>query len=192
LFIGICCSLLTLFIKGVKPYGHLLGYVPEAPAIYLDINQHHNAVEIPETKLFRYSGSLNFATNRFYKKALYDALGLNKKEQKANAYTSIRGNASNEKQNNGTVVRDEEMELNAFHYLILDFSMLAHIDIAGCHVLTEIKKDMVNRDVALYLAAPSDRVYDCLVHSMALGEGPFEVFTTLHDAVEYANAARTL
>lgn len=80
---------------------------------------------------------------------------------------------------------------SSFHYLVLDFSMLGHIDVAGCRLLSDIKKELEKRNIRMFISCPSDRVYDTLVHSMALGDGPFEIFPTLHDAVEYANACRT-
>lgn len=80
---------------------------------------------------------------------------------------------------------------SSFRFLVLDFSMLGHIDVAGCRLLSDIKKELEKRGIRIFIASPSDRVYDTLVHSMALGDGPFEIFPTLHDAVEYANACRT-
>lgn len=63
-----------------------------------------------------------------------------------------------------------------------------HLDVAGSAILTEILKEMQLLNVKVYLANPMDRVYDTLVHSMALGEGPFEILPTLHDAVLYARS----
>ncbi|XP_037951902.1 solute carrier family 26 member 10-like [Teleopsis dalmanni] len=186
LLIGVSISLLTLYIKGLKPYSGLLGIIPEAPAIYVDMRLHRNAVDVPDTKIFRYTGSLNFATNMFFRRSLYDALGLDTQKIRRASYMPVA--------QNGDVVNGggKISTLGTFHFLILDFSMLGHVDVAGCHTLSDIMKELSLRDVRLFLASPVDRVYDTIVHSMALGEGPFEIFPTLHDAVEYANAFRTV
>ncbi|KAH8259686.1 hypothetical protein KR026_008768, partial [Drosophila bipectinata] len=197
LLIGICISLLALYIKGLKPYSCLLGYMPESPGIYLDLNQHRNAMQVPETRIFRYSGSLNFATSLFFRRALYEAVGLDKiPPKKANSSASNSNSPSRASkssyspvsQNGGKVI---DVPDSFFKILILDFSMLGHIDVAGCRTLTDVSKELKARGARLLLASPVDRVYDTLVHSMALSEGPFEIFPTLHDCVEYANACRT-
>ncbi|EDV96650.1 solute carrier family 26 member 6 [Drosophila grimshawi] len=182
LLIGVCVSLLALYIKGMKPYSCLLGYIPEAPGIYMDMNQHRNVLQVPETRIFRYSGSLNFATSLFFRRSLYKSVGLDKV------------NNSKKKTNDYEIVEHkniDESKGGTFKFLILDFSMLGHIDVAGCSTLSDISKDLKARDARLLLASPVDRVYDTLVHSMALREGPFDIYPTLHDAVEYANAMRS-
>ncbi|XP_061401895.1 prestin [Musca vetustissima] len=184
LLIGVCISLLSLYIKGLKPYACLLGYIPEASAVYVDMNHHRNAFEVPETKIFRYAGSLNFATSMYFRKALNKALGLDSEKARRASYIPLS-------QNGSATANGGLNHLNSsFRYLVLDFSMLGHIDVAGCRTLSDIKNDLEKRGVCTLMATPTDRVYDCLVHSMVLGEGPFEIFPTLHDAVEYANACR--
>ncbi|XP_064547229.1 prestin-like [Drosophila montana] len=190
LLIGVCVSLLALYIKGLKPYSCLLGYMPEAPGIYMDMNQHRNVMQVPDTRIFRYCGSLNFATSLFFRRALYESLGLDKSNNSSSQtdkaksnYVLVAQNGANE--TNGPIVD------YSFKFLILDFSMLGHIDVAGCSTLSDINKELKARGARLLLASPMDRVYDTLVHSMALREGPFEIFPTLHDAVEYVTACRS-
>ncbi|XP_034655137.1 solute carrier family 26 member 6 isoform X2 [Drosophila subobscura] len=195
LLIGICISLLALYIKGLKPYSCLLGYMPEAPGIYMDLNQHRNAMQVPETRIYRYSGSLNFATSLFFRRSLYEAVGLDKMPLSSPSPSRVAGNKTSYSpvsQNGGKVKNGQLVEASdMFKILILDFSMLGHIDVAGCRTLSDLSKELKVRGARLLLASPVDRVYDTLVHSMALSEGPFEIFPTLHDCVEYANACRT-
>jgi len=173
--------------------------MPEAPGIYMDLNQHRNAMQVPETRIFRYSGSLNFATSLFFRRALFEAVGLDKipltRISSSNSNSPSKGSKSSYSpvsQNGGKAVNGQlEESPGAFKVLILDFSMLGHIDVAGCRTLTDVSKELKVRGARLLLASPVDRVYDTLVHSMALSEGPFEIFPTLHDCVEYANACRT-
>ncbi|ALC43484.1 Prestin [Drosophila busckii] len=191
LLIGVCISLLALYIKGLKPYSCLLGYMPEAPGIYMDMNQHRNVMQLPETHIFRYCGSLNFATSMFFRRALYDAIGLDGSNKKRISVAKDKDTYMPVSQNGKNVNGQLVESTNGFRFLILDFSMLGHIDVAGCSTLTDISKELKARGGRLLLASPVDRVYDTLVHSMALSEGPFEIFPTLHDTVEYANACRT-
>ncbi|XP_023298753.1 solute carrier family 26 member 6 [Lucilia cuprina] len=188
LLIGICVSLLTLYIKGLKPYSCLLGYIPEASAVYVDISHHRNAFEVPETKIFRYIGSCNFATSLYFRKNLYNALGMDNEKMRRASYMPLAQNGSLPATNGGSAFSNLN---SSFRFLVLDFSMLGHIDVAGCKLISDIKKELEKRSIRMFIASPSDRVYDTLVHSMALGDGPFEIFPTLHDAVEYANACRT-
>ncbi|XP_059226601.1 solute carrier family 26 member 6 isoform X2 [Stomoxys calcitrans] len=187
LLIGVCISLLSLYIKGLKPYSCLLGYIPEASAVYVDMNHHRNAFEVPETKIFRYCGSLNFATSMYFRKALNKALGIDSENTRRASYIPLSQNGSTTI--NGGITPLHHLN-SSFRYLILDFSMLGHIDVAGSRALSDVKHELEKRGVCTFFATPTDRVYDCLVHSMVLGEGPFEMFPTLHDAVEYANACR--
>ncbi|XP_034481692.1 sulfate anion transporter 1 [Drosophila innubila] len=191
LLIGVCVSLLALYIKGLKPYSCLLGYMPEAPGIYMDMNQHRNVMQVPETRIFRYCGSLNFATSLFFRRALNETVGLDK-NSKSSRSPKAKPTYAQVSQNGGNAIKGQFMEsADSFQFLILDFTMLGHIDVAGCSTLSDISKELKARGARMLLASPVDRVYDTLVHSMALSEGPFEIFPTLHDAVEYANAFRT-
>lgn len=205
LLIGIILSICTLYVKGIKPYYCLLGYIPETRNIYVDINQHRYAIEIPQTKIFRYTGSLNFATANSFRKALRSTLNtsevllVNGLTDSPNENQSSKSTKSTQKKTgriwtNGTITKHLNKKNGGtllFSYLILDFSMLAHIDMAGCQILTDLVKEYKERGVqSILLAGTSDQVYDSLVHSMALGCGPFLIFPSVHDAVEYANACR--
>ncbi|KAH8411157.1 hypothetical protein KR222_009019 [Zaprionus bogoriensis] len=192
LLIGVCISLLALYIKGLKPYSCLLGYMPEAPGIYMDMTQHRNVMQVPETRIFRYCGSLNFATSLFFRRALTETVGLDKSSGSSSKAGKAKPTYAQVAQNGGKSLKGQFVQAaDSFQFLILDFSMLGHIDVAGCSTLSDISKELKARGARLLLASPVDRVYDTLVHSMALSEGPFEIFPTLHDAVEYANAFRT-
>lgn len=180
LFVEIILSLITLYMKGLKPYSCLLGTVPGNNGVYVDINQHENAVEISETKIYRYIGSLNFATRNSYKKSMYEAVNVDSQKLRRASLIAMEANGG------------KSHLLNSFRVLILDFSCLAHVDMAGCRSLSEIKKEMGLLGVRIFIACPTDRVYDAIVRSTSLGEGPFEVFATLEDAVVYANACRNM
>lgn len=70
--------------------------------------------------------------------------------------------------------------------LIIDLSGTGHLDNSGCKTFTEIQSEMKLLGVKFFLASPNDCVFDALIHSSALGEGTFQVFATIHDAVLYS------
>lgn len=172
LFLGICVSFLALYIKGWKPSSALLGTLPSS-AIYVDLENHKKAVPVPNTKIFRYTGSLNFATRSTYKKDLYTAIEIDHRKIRRASYV---------------VQMNGESKMLNFSILIIDLSSTCHMDTAGCNTLTEISKELKILGIRMYLASPQDRVYDTLVHSMSLGEGPFNVLPTIHDAVLFAKS----
>lgn len=179
LLIGILFSLLTFYIKGFKPYGSLLGTMTNAQSgIYVDIDNHKNAIELLQMKIYRYCGAINFACS--FKQQLYKEISVDYGKIRR-ASIGVSSKLPGEELNN----------LIAYDTLILDLSCCSHLDMAGCTVLTEIAKEIKILSVRLFIAAPSDRVYDTLVQSMTMGEGPFDIFPTLHDAVLYAEACRT-
>lgn len=71
--------------------------------------------------------------------------------------------------------------------LIIDLSAVPHLDISGCNVFTEIQSEMKLIGVKFALASPNDCVYDALLHCSAIGEGTFQIFATIHDAVLYSS-----
>ncbi|XP_035788461.1 prestin-like [Anopheles albimanus] len=169
LLIGVVVSLIALYVKGWKTYYSLLGTVPDT-AIYVDIGSHQRAEELPYIKIFKYTGAINFANKSTFKKALY-------KETKV----LQRTNVSLVPRYNG-----ESTGLQATKTVIIDLSSVPHVDTAACKMLTEIKTQLEKINVALLLAAPADCVYDALLHAEAIGEGGFNIFPTIHDAVLYA------
>jgi solute carrier family 26, other len=73
LLIGVVMSIGALYIKGWKSYYCLLGTYPDL-GVYVDLATHQAAIEVPDVKIFRYAGSINFATRAAFKKALYKSL----------------------------------------------------------------------------------------------------------------------
>lgn len=79
-----------------------------------------------------------------------------------------------------------EMDAHGLHgveTVILDMSSIPHVDYAACKTFSEIRTELMLMGMNFYLACPSDRVYDMVMHANALGDGPFQTFPTVHDAV---------
>lgn len=171
LLAGIIISILALYIKGLKSYSSVLGQVPNTD-IYVDVKTHKNAVELPNIKIFHYSGSVNFATSGGFKKELFENIGINNR--------LIRRASLCETHSESRQFNDD------LRALILDLGSVAHIDMSGYRTFIEIKNEMSIVGVNVYLANASDCVYDSLTHAAVLGHPPFECFSTVHDATLYA------
>lgn len=177
LLTGILVSLFALYLKGWKSYSCLLGQVPGTD-IYIDLKTHREVMQVQNIKIFHYCGSINFASRAGFKKDLFNAIGVDhrviRRASLCESATEVRGFGQ------------------GMHTLIIDLSAVAHLDNAGCKTFTEIKNEMKLLDVKLFLASASDCVYDSLVHASQLGEPIFECFTTVHDAVLYAQGKTTI
>ena len=170
LFAGVLVSLVVLYIKGWKSFYCLLGVVPNTD-LYVDLNTHKSAIAVPHVKIFRYCGSINFASRGSFKKNLFDNIGVDHRViRRASMCETVH----------------ESRELQGMRTLILDLSGVAHLDNSGCQTFSEIKAEMKILDVKFLLAAPNDCVYDAILHSATLGEATFQVFSSLHDAVLYS------
>jgi solute carrier family 26, other len=177
LLTGILVSLFALYLKGWKSYSCLLGQVP-GTEIYIDLKTHREVTQVPNIKIFHYCGSINFASRAGFKKDLFNAIGVDFRViRRASLCVSAL-----EARGLGQGMRT----------LILDLSAVAHLDNAGCKTFSEIKNELKLLDVKFYLAGASDCVYDSLVHASQLGEPAFECFTTVHDAVLYAQGKTSI
>lgn len=171
LLTGILVSLFALYLKGWKSYSCLLGQVPDTD-IYIDLKTHREVKQVPNIKIFHYCGSVNFASRAGFKKDLFNAIGVDHRVIRRASLCESAAEARGLGQ--------------GMHTLIIDLSAMAHLDNSGCKTFSEIKNEMKILGVKMYLASASDCVYDSLVHASQLGEPAFECFTTIHDAVLYA------
>ena len=172
LLIGVGVSLIALYIKGWKTYYSMLGTLPDS-AIYVDLKTHKSAENVPQTKIFRYVGSVNFANKADFKKALFDEIGVNTKLIRR---ASLGGETL------------ESAGLKTTRTLILDLSSIPHVDTAACKMINEIQKEVHFLGITTLIAGPSDRVFDALRHASDIGEGEFEIFPSVHDAVLYSQS----
>lgn len=171
-----CCSLITLYVKGWKSQCHLLGILPDS-GIYVNLDTHRKSIELPNMKIFQYIGAINFASSSTFKRSLYKCLDD----------TLMRRRNDNNKQQSQDNV-DEVRKLQA-HALIIDLSAVTHLDVAGCKTLAEIQTDMLLSNTIVYLTAPNDEVFETIKRSEVLSIGEFIVLPTIHDAVLYFRGA---
>lgn len=166
LLAGVLTSLLVLYIKGYKSTYSLLGVVPDTD-IYVDLENHKRAIPVAHVTIFRFCGSINFASRGGFKRTLFENLPDDKVIRRSSLIHT----------------QTDTQKLQGMRTLILDLSGVAHLDNAGCQTFSEIKQEMRAINVKFYLASPNDCVYDALLKSAALGEATFQIFSSLHDAV---------
>lgn len=170
LLVGIILSVFALYMKGFKSYSCMLGQVT-GTEIYVDLKSHKNIKEIPKVKIFKYFGSINFATCSSFKKNLCENLNIDCQKIKAASQSS-----PTEARNLSDGMRN----------LIIDLSAVAHLDVRGYRTLLEIKNDLKVMDVNLLLASANDVVYSSIERALNIGEEEIEIFPTIHDAVLFS------
>lgn len=168
LLAGALVSIFILYLKGFKSYSSMLGQVPNTD-IYVDIKTHQNVNEVPGIKIFRYFGSINFATCESFKKNLCESIGIDC--QMIKKALEFDQNSEN---------RDF---YNTMHVLIVELSAVHHIDMSGYRTFIEIRDELKLLDTKVLLAGASDCVYDIIMKATTIGESSIDCFPTLHDAV---------
>lgn len=179
LFLGMLVSVIALYLKGWKSHCCLLGEIP-GTSVYVDLKHHKASIEIPNIKIFRYTGSVNFASRSAMKRSLYELINV--------TVTVIRRASINNGSTRTEGGPSETTGLQRMGVLIIDLSSVAHIDSAGVKILTEIQHEMKILGTLFLLATPSDRVFKSISRATLLGEGPFSIFPTIHDAVLYSQS----
>jgi len=173
LLLGVVMSIAVLYIKGYKAYSSVLGQIPDTD-IYADIQTHSSAKEIANIKIFRYCGAVNFASKSNFKKAVH---AVSKVDHRLMRRASSILDPS------------ETVKLYGHRAVIIDLSAIPHMDFSGCQTLTELKNEFNLLGAEVYLTSPRDNVYDTILHAQCLGEGPFNIYPTIHDAVIYQKSS---
>lgn len=156
-----------MYIKGWRSQCALLGALEDS-GVYVNIETHQKAIELPNIKIFQYIGAINFASAGSFKRSLYKMVGEFQPKT-----TEMNGN-------DGAVLSKLQP-----HAVIVDLSCVSHIDVAACKVFAEIQTDLLLSNTVMYLSGPNDRLADTINHAELLSVGKFSVFPTVHDAVLY-------
>lgn len=170
LFFGICVSIIALYIKGWKSQCAILGVVPDSD-IYVNIDTHKKAIELPNIKIFQYIGAINFASCSAFKRTLYKKIQID-------SYLRCEKMLTDDVNDNCDALK----KLQA-HALIIDLSCVTHLDVAACKTLAEIQVDMESVNTIMYLACPNDRVFESIKRAELLSIGEFTILPSIHDAV---------
>jgi solute carrier family 26 protein len=171
LLIGVAVSLIVLYLKGWKTYYQVLGTLPGS-GIYLDLKSHSTVVEVPQTKIFKYIGPVNFANKSDYRSILYKEINVNAKLIRR-ASLGVEDKFA------------ENASLQALQKLILDLSAIPHVDSSTCKMFNELQKDLNLLGISTFFTGPNDSVYDAMMKTGSIECVSFRVFPTVHDAVLY-------
>lgn len=169
LMVGVSISLLFVFIKGVKNELHVLGRLPDTD-LYMRLDLYSNAVEVPNVKILRYSGSLNVINRYVFKKKFL-------KEIKSTDF-AIPFTVS--------VIDSKNMvAANNLHALcvIVDMAGLQYADLAGAKILSELIESLTDDKFQIYLVAIPHISLKYIRNYNEMNS--VRCFPTIHDAVVF-------
>lgn len=154
-----------MYVKGWRSSYTLLGAIDNNMGIYVNVETHKKAVELPNIKIFQYIGAINFASAGTFKRSLYKKVG------------EFRPKTTESDGVDGVLKKLQP------HAVIIDLSCVSNVDIAACKVFAEIQTDLLLSNTVMYLSGPNDRSVDTLRYAEVLSVGKFSIFPTIHDAV---------
>ncbi|XP_011160302.2 solute carrier family 26 member 10 isoform X2 [Solenopsis invicta] len=177
LLVGVLVCIGRLLVLAMRPYTCKLALAP-GTELYLDSKRYKGTVEIPGIKIFHYSGTLNFASKQYFREEVYKVAELvPQKELKRRLQAAC----------NGTTAE----EIKKLRILILDFTALSHIDLAGANALRNIVDEYCSIDVSIYITGCFGPVYE-MMRKFNLTEHNenhfFAMFPTVADAVHFARS----
>ncbi|KAL0111684.1 hypothetical protein PUN28_013108 [Cardiocondyla obscurior] len=177
LLVGVLLCIGRLLALAMRPYTCKLALAP-GTELYLDTKRYKGTVEIPGIKIFHYSGSLNFASKQYFREEVYKAAELvPQKEFKKRLQAACNGMAAE--------------EIKKLRVLILDFTAMSHIDLAGANTLRNIVDDYCSIEVSIFIAGCSGPIYETMRKFNLIEHNEnhfFGMFPTVADAVHFARS----
>lgn len=178
LLVGVLLCIGRLLVLAMRPYMCKLALAP-GTELYLDARRYKGTVEIPGIKIFHYSGSLNFASRQYFREGVYKIAEL-VPQKELNRRLKVSSNG----------VATEEIK-KQLRILILDFTALSHIDLAGANAMRSIVDEFCGIGVSIYITGCSGPVYETM-RKYNLDEHNenhfFAMFPTVADAVHFARS----
>ncbi|XP_071631781.1 prestin isoform X1 [Temnothorax longispinosus] len=177
LLVGVLVCIGRLLILAMRPYTCKLALAP-GTELYLDTKRYKGTVEIPGIRIFHYSGSLNFASKQYFREEVYKIAELVPQKELKKRLQAARNGIATE-------------EIKKLRILILDFTALSHIDLAGANVLRNIVDEYCSIEVSVYIAGCFGLMYETM-RKFNLTEHnenhSFAMFPTVADAVHFARS----
>lgn len=167
LMVGVSVSVLFVFVKGILNEVHVLGRLPNTD-LYMRLDLYGNAVEVPDVKILRYSGSLNVINRYVFKKKCLTELNTNNVAM--SAIVSVTD--------------------HSFHApcVIIDMAGLQYADLAGAKVLSELIESLTADKYEIYLVAVPEISLKYIRNNIGLKSVRY--FPTVHDAVVFYQCNR--
>ncbi|XP_078087222.1 sulfate transporter isoform X2 [Mustelus asterias] len=200
LLIGVSFSVICVIARTQVPRAALLGHL-EGTEIYEDVGRYKNLQNLSGVKIFRFEAPLYYANKEFFKKYLYKQTGVNptliivarkkaerkiiremKQKATVNSCTSVKTEVT-------VQLSKQEFE---FHTVIIDFSVIQFLDMAGIATVKEVYKDYKQIGIQVLLSNCNASVIDSLHNGGYFENGDIHtlVFYSVHDAVMFASNVR--
>nr|AKN21605.1 slc26a-1 [Schmidtea mediterranea] len=194
--IGVMFSLITIVFRTQWPYVCLLGRIP-CTDIYKNINLTPDAEEIPGIKIFRFEGSLYFASAEHFRNSIQVETGLNatkiinsKKEREKKLikvkelldHETHRNSESTQRLIETNII---DMNIKEVHHIIVDFSTCSFIDSVGVRTIMQVINDYNAANISVFLSNVRAAVLAMLNNSCVLYStvNSKHIFLSVHDAV---------
>ncbi|XP_011862989.1 PREDICTED: solute carrier family 26 member 10-like isoform X2 [Vollenhovia emeryi] len=176
LLVGVLLCVGRLLVLAVRPYTCKLALAP-GTELYLDTKRYKGTVEIPGIKIFHYSGSLNFASKQYFREEVYKVAELIPQKERKKRLQACNGTAAE--------------EIKKLRILILDFTAMSHIDLAGANTLRNIVDEYCSIEVSIYITGCSGPIYERMRKFTPIERNEnhfFAMFPTVADAVHFARS----
>lgn len=193
--IGVVFSLLTIVFRTQWPYVCLLGRIP-CTDIYKNINLIADAEEVEGIKIFRFEGSLYFASAEHFRQSIQNEVGLNpskiikakrEREMKLMKVKKLLEHDKRSDSDSAQKIMDcNIINLNCkeIHHIIVDFSTCSFIDSVGMRTIIQVINDYNMADITIFLANVRASVLEMLSNSTFLYTvNSKHIFLSVHDAV---------
>lgn len=203
LLIGVTFSLLTVVFRTQWPYSCELGRIPSTD-LYKNRSINPEAVQIEGIRIFRFEGSLYFASAEHFRKSLHKETGcypykiMLNNDQITEKLDAVRFTLLEEgpyQNGNGTGERMPLLSRNVpehpipsirreVHHIIIDFSTCSFIDSVGLRTLNQCIAEYREAGISVYFANVRAAVRHLLFNdSIQSGVKMRKLFVSVHDAV---------
>lgn len=179
LLVGVCISLLFVFVKGVLNEVHVLGRLPGTD-LYVRLDTYGGAIEEPGALVLRYGGSLNVVNRYMFKRKVVDA--VNAAAATAAVATASLVTVSSAAIDGGDNKTGDNGLVRPPSRVVLDMAALQYADAAGTKILCELIESLTSDGRNVYLAAVPD---NSLQYIRKNGIKSVRFFPTVHDAVVF-------
>ena len=172
-----------------------------AADLHVAAAKHTRSTPIKGVAVFRFEGTLYYASAQRFRSELYAAT-LDPRAQQAGEDDSPKeevekdkhsdvesGSKNSEEPMADSVVRNGKGAEGGIRTIIIDCSSFTFLDMAGINTIKDLSKDFPAVGVQVVLAATSERVQSALGRAGVLsGEGSMAVYPTIEDAISVVSS----
>ena len=190
--IGIGVVLFSAVVLSRISKGYLLQEAGAAD-LHVAAAKHTRSTRTKGVAIFRFEGTLYYASAQRFKSELYAAT-LDPREQQAGKDDSPNEEVEKDKHSDvesmpDSIVPNGKGAEGGIHTIIIDCSALTFLDMTGINTIKDLAKDFPAVGVQVVLAATSERVQSALGRAGVLGgEDSMAVYPTIEDAISVVSS----